>query len=494
MTSTTASATHESAAEHTAEAFGEDAWLDVAVHEPTNRRRDRLRARTTRAISRVKTVYDFLNTTPGKMAMITLLLSVAIAAAGYSMSQSSAQRKEGLDTLLSETEPLSYAAHDLYTNLSLADTIATSGFVRTGLESQQEQERYFSALDRASVAATQSASGITPEQPRIGELVTEIQRQLPIYTAMVETARTNSRQGNPVGVTYTSNASALMRNEILPAAAELFTLTNQRVAEQQKELTTPQWVPLSGLFAAVGFLLLAQWWLWRTTRRRLNRGFVAATALMVLAIIWVSTSNIAAWQAGGRGFKEASQPWDSLTTARIEAQQAQTSEMLALVTRESADQTSASFDAMNASVSQALGDVELALESENSWPLISAPDVTFSEETQTQIDNARRSLDDWSQAQNRFLDTLRAGRFDEAAYLSTNTSLSQDASPTTASAAARLDSSLSALINDARASMRTFIAQSLAATTLVSTAVLLLALAAVISVWIGIRARLQEYL
>ena len=140
-----------------------------------------------------------------------------------------------------------------------------------------------------------------------------------------------------------SNASALMRERILPAASELFQLTTAKVNQQQQELTSPQWVPLSGLLAALFFLAVAQWWLWRQTRRRFNRGFLTASVLLFLAISWVALSNLATWSTGHQGFETASRPWDSLTASRIEAQQARTSETLALVLRSSEEDSMVRF-------------------------------------------------------------------------------------------------------------------------------------------------------
>lgn len=495
-------------AQDSPDSSGPDAWLDRVADEGATRdqRLSRWRAVVEDAVAgplmRLRRIFNFLVTTPGKMAGITVLLSVAIFAAGYSMSQSSAERQEGLDVLLSEAEPLSFAAHDLYTNLSAADTVATNGFVGAGMDSRAALEEYFTAIDQASVAATQSATGITPETPRIGELITTIQRELPIYTAMVETARTNTRAGNPLGVTYMSNASSLMRTSLLPAADELFRLTSDEVARQQQQLTTPQWVPLSGLFAAVFFLVLAQWWLWRTTRRRFNRGFLVATVMMVAAILWVSASNYATWQAGGRGFQEASQPWDSMTTARIQAQQAQTAETLSLLQREAALDANGDFEQMAESVSTALTEMESAIDTRREanddveldrLPSVNRADLSM-ESAGELIGEARSALLDWSDAHERFAEALASGDFDAAADQTTTIAVAPGQLPTTASSAARLDDALSTLIYDARITMRAFIAEGLAATALVATAVLLLAFGSVLSIWLGIRSRLQEYL
>ena len=54
------------------------------------------------------------------------------------------------------------------------------------------------------MAATESVLGTTQEDGRVRELVTFIQRELPVYTAMVEKARSNHRAGNAVANSYMS--------------------------------------------------------------------------------------------------------------------------------------------------------------------------------------------------------------------------------------------------------------------------------------------------
>lgn len=462
-----------------------DHWLDevTAPSTPVYGPVTRLAMRTFSGPARLaRRLYYFASTTPGKMFTVTVILTLALGAAGLSMSQSSASRHADLNELLSTTEPMSSAAHHLYTSLSLADTVATTGFVQAGLESKENRDRYNEAIDNASVAATESVLGTSNEDARIRELVMFIQRELPVYTALVEKARANHRAGNAVATPYMSNASALMREEILPAASELFRLTTTKVNEQQQRLTSPQWVPLSGLFAALFFLLIAQYWLWRITRRKLNRGFVAASVMMCLAITWVSISNIATWSTGHQGFETASRPWDSLTASRIEAQQTRTAETLALVLRASEQDMSAQFDNTMDSINDALGDYEVAINDED-VPL-SRPEL---------IDDARDATDDWQAAHAKFMDALNGGSYDEAIEQAT-AMYTGDATPTAARAFERVDASLEELINQARISMRSYLEQGLSAVTAVATAVFLLTLGAILAVWLGIRPRLQEYL
>ncbi|MFG6303663.1 hypothetical protein ACGLFO_09640, partial [Corynebacterium hesseae] len=349
------------------------------------------------------------------------------------------------------------------------------------VEPEVNRNRYNEAIDAASVAASQAIVGTSAEDERVRELVTFIQRKLPVYTALVEKARVNHRAGHAVANSYMSNASALMRTQILPAAAELFTLTSEKVSQQQQRLTRPQWVPLSGLVAALIFLGLAQWWLWRLTRRRFNRGFVVATGLLFLALVWASASNFATWASGHQGFETVSRPWDSLTASRIEAQQMRTSETLALVLRSSQQDMSVHFNSTVYSVNQALRDYEQAL-----------VDDDFPSSDPTLIPRAKQAVEDWTTTHENFMEDLSMGDYDAALYQAT--AIDPDGDPTAASAFNAVDNSLAELIDQARDAMRTYLVQGLNAMTMVSTGVLLATFGAIIAVWLGIRPRLQEYL
>ncbi|MGV0326336.1 hypothetical protein ACUY2E_05135 [Corynebacterium confusum] len=478
--------------EHDSQFAGGDHWLDdlTAPADPAFNPATHLAMSTFAGPARLaRRIWSFLETTPGKLFTVTVILTLAIAAAGISMSNSSAARQDNLDTLLSTTEPMSNSAHNLYTSLSLADTVATTGFVQAGVESDVNRQKYNDAIDRASVAATESILGTSDDDQHIRDLVGFIQRELPVYTSMVETARANHRAGNAVASAYMSNASTLMREEILPAADELFQLTSQKVSDERRELTRLQWVPLSGLVAAVFFLVLAQWWLWRLTRRRFNRGYVTATGLLTLAVLWVGLSNLATWSAGMQGFEDASRPWDALTNSRIAAQQARTSETLALVNRQSEQKTAVTFDETTESISRALEDYA-ASESITTESELDRDDL---------IRGAQHSLERWTQSHEALLNALSEGRYDDAIFLATDPNpgdtLPGETSPTSAASSFNeLDSALDQLITDARRAMRLHIQEGLTAMTLVSSAVMLLTVAAVISVWLGIRPRVQEYL
>ncbi|AHI23665.1 hypothetical protein [Corynebacterium vitaeruminis] len=477
----------------------EDNWMDRFADTRAQRRtlaQELWHDSITMPINWATRFFELLRTTPGKMTFMVVTVSLAIVAAGLSMSQTSADRRAALDTLMNNTEPVSYTAHRLYTSLSLADTTATVGFVRSGIQSESTRTRYTQAYQEAATAAAQTASGLSTDNTEAMALITHINQLLPTYTGLVETAWANNRQDNPVGVAYMSEANALMRNDILPAANELYTMMSDEVISSQKALATPLWFPLSGLFAALAFLIIAQIWLASVTHRRLNRGFVFATFLMVFATVWVTTANMLTWSAGAKAYEEASTPLEQLTNARILAQQARTNETLALVRRQAADSSTTSFDS-------AAQSVEDALDAFGGSLLADAGD------NQTHLRNAREALTQWEDNHAKLVDALGQGDYDQALTLAlgdsqqTQAPVSSQFDTTTgvgtdngsvSTAYEVMDSELSTLVGDTRSTLRTYIGKGANASDFVSMVVLILSILSVLSMWIGIRQRLQEYL
>src|SRR5690606_28779964 len=107
------------------------------------------------------------------------------------------------------------------------------------------------------------------------------------------------------------------------------------------------------------------------------------------------------WQAGTRGFEEASMPWDSLTASRIQAQQGRTSETLALVRRQSVTDSNISFEATADAVTVALHDFEQA----------QGHNPNASSANHMQITEARSALADWEAAHERFTSAMTNGNY-----------------------------------------------------------------------------------
>ncbi|MBV8930234.1 MAG: hypothetical protein JO152_14025, partial [Mycobacteriaceae bacterium] len=228
----------------------------------------------------------FFGTTPGRILICGAVLTALVALSAFATSTTIGHRQQALTTVLNHTEPLAFAAGQLYTTLSIADAAAATAFI-AGAEPSDVRQRYEQAITDAAVALTRASSGLTDEPMQ--QLLGRINARLVVYTGLIETARTNNRAGNPVGSSYLSEASALMQQSILPDAHQLYEETSGRV---DAETTASARIPAPVFLIVLGTLLFgafANRWLARRTRRRLNIGFVAGGLAVVIMVIWVGT-------------------------------------------------------------------------------------------------------------------------------------------------------------------------------------------------------------
>jgi hypothetical protein len=417
----------------------------------------------------------FTAETPGLLTVVSIVLTLALLAAGGAMVWSSSSRQSDLNTLVNKTEPVSFASQELYNSLSVADTVATSGFLDDSSRTADTRPEYRQALDTASRAVVRAAAGIDEPASRPMALILEIQEKLPLYVSMVTEAGANNRQGYPLGAAYITQASTMMQNEILPAAAELYDITSSAVTDRQSTLTRPSWFALSGLVAAVVMLVIAQFWLSAWTNRRLNPGYLAATVLMIIALAWAGASALTTWNAGSRGVTGAAQPLQTLTSLRINAQQARTTEILGLVQRDATEDSQTSFSERVAAVDGGLEQLrgDLAGDSGNAG-----------------IDEAREQLRGWDSAHAQMAAMLRRGDYSGAVAATLG-----DSGPANVSRAFdNLDGDLQNLIDQSRGDLREFLSDSRGTAQRTTALVLVLSLLSIVLVIQGTRPRLQEYL
>ncbi|MDO4909614.1 MAG: hypothetical protein Q3962_07200 [Corynebacterium sp.] len=445
----------------------EDNWVDELDYD-TQRSTHPLRAWVHDALveprRRIRNFYRFLGTSPGLLATVMVILLVFIAAAGIAMGRSMEQRRDGFAQLINVTEPMANSARNLYTALSMADTAATTSFITDHGNSALLRDQYLEALASAEQSSLETASAVNSTDNEAAALLLAIEQKLSTYTGLIETARTNDRMGNPVGVAYLAEASGLMHNDILPAASKLMDLSSTRVTSQQAVLSAPQIFPLSGLIAAVVFLIFGHFWLAARTRRRINVGLGLAIILMAVACSVVGFSNWKTYEAGMRGYQEAAEPLSQLTTARIAAQRARTEETLDLVMRSSSQ--SNVFDPAMTSIAKALDGETSGISAEAKA-------------------DAREQMQDWAQAHQQTLAFSTDGNFKQA--------LDQVISGESASSFAALDNYLDSFISTSRQNMRDYIVTAAGATRQMSATVIILTVISIICLWLGMRPRIQEY-
>ncbi|MGO9927390.1 MAG: protein kinase G-activating protein GlnX [Mycobacterium sp.] len=272
----------------------------------------------------------FISTTPGRILTIGIVLASLGVASAFATSTTINHRQQVLTTVLNHTEPLSFAAGRLYTTLSVADAAAATAFIAQA-EPRPVRQRYEQAITDAAVAVTRASSGLTDEP--LVQLLGRINAELAVYTGLIEIARTNNREGNPVGSSYLSEASGLMQSTILPDAAQLYQATSQRVDTETTASTKIPAPVILVVLTTVVFGAFSHRWLARHTRRRINPGLVVGALAILVMVVWVGTALTISTAASRSAKDTAADSLKTVTNVAITAQQARADETLSLIRR-----------------------------------------------------------------------------------------------------------------------------------------------------------------
>lgn len=411
----------------------------------------------------------FFTTTPGRILAIGLTLAILGGLSAFATATTIRDRQNILTTVLDHTEPLSYAAGQLYTTLSVADAAAATAFIATG-EQREVRARYEQAITDAAVAVTRAAGGLS-EAPLV-ELLGRINAELAVYTGLIETARTNNRSGDPVGSSYLSEASELMQHTILPDAQRLYQATAQSVdAETSASTRVPALVILVVMLTAL-FGAFAHRWLARNTRRRINPGLVAGGLAILLMVIWVG-SVLAISTTGSRTAKDtAAASLKEITNLEITAQQARADETLSLIRRGDEETRTQTFyqriDSMQQQFDAYLGRRDAI--------------------DKADLSNAGQLLARWRQANDRMNAYISVGNYRAATQVVLGGS-GEDFTP----AFDQLDAALDKALQHSRAELRSDLLNARRVLSVAPVGGAMLSLSAAIAVALGLWPRLNEY-
>ncbi len=282
------------------------------------------------------------NTTPGKLRLTRIVLVVGIVLAGVVGVVTANNRVENTRDIAERLEPLNANVTTLYQSLADADATVAAGFLSGGVEPNEMRARY----DRDILTATASlaqAGTQAGEEPVTAQRIGDITGQLPVYTGLVERARANNRQDMAIGATYLRNASELMREVILPAAAELQRRQASRLNDAYHQAGAVPVVALAACAASLAGLIWVQVFLCRRTQRVLNIGLVLASAAVLTGLVWWTVAGMASAGSLARALGHSRSVSDALGPAQIAALQARAVESLGLITRDGASEPD--FDA-----------------------------------------------------------------------------------------------------------------------------------------------------
>ena len=411
----------------------------------------------------------FLWTTPGRILSIGVVLSALVIASAFATSTTINDRQAALTTVLNHTEPLAFAAGQLYTTLSVADAAAATAFI-AGAEPRDVRQRYEQAITDASVAVTRASSGLTDE-PMV-QLLGRVNAELSVYTGLVETARTNNRAGNPVGSSYLSEASALMQTRILPDAQRLYEETSLRVNAETTASTRIPGPVILVVLATLLFGIFANRWLARRTRRRINIGFIAGGLAVLIMLVWVGTALIIS-TADSRSAKDtAAESLKTVTNLAITAQQARADETLSLIRRGDENVRKQSYYQRIDVMQQQLSDY------------LARDDVI----DKADLADAEALLKRWRAADDRINAYIAVGNYQAATQVALGTG-EDDSTP----AFNKLDDALGKGIEESRGQLRSDIVNAHRVLSGATVGAAVLSVVAALAVALGLWPRLSEY-
>lgn len=437
----------------------------------------------TRTQSPLSTLRHYARTTPGKLVMICIVAAIAILCTGWYGSTVLEERTDALGGMIERGEPLAEASQVLYSSLSIADAAANSAFISGGLETPDLRSRYSDALATASASLMVAAgtTGAPGEQTdatdrAVNADLKTLATTIPVYSGLIETARTNNRLGNPVGSAYLGQASALMQDQILPAAQRLYERRYAAIADPQAAMTIPPYGVYAALLVVSLGLIATSRFLARRTRRRFNIGVLAALVAILGGLLWLLASGLLSVAATSAAKTDGADPLRMLTEARIVTQQARSAETLSLVRRSDQTDLSKTFTDSTARIQTIL--TTLGGQTDDDSGTLS----------RTQVQTLTTALNQWTESDAQTRAAIERGDFARARTLTVSTDKAS-----TASSYSAVDKALTDAITTTRTVFRDDINTAQRVLGFTGAGIWILSIFATVALILGMIPRIREY-
>jgi hypothetical protein len=387
------------------------------------------------------------------------------------------QKQTTIDNLIDHREPLAAAAQQLYRSLSDADATAASAFLSGGAEPANLRSRYEVDIAQAGAALAKASSDVGGDAAAAAQ-VQQLNQQLPVYAALVETARTNNRQGFPAGAAYLREASGLMSEKLLPAAERLYRIDSDRLGGEQASARSFPWITAILAVLLLAALIGTQLYLTRKTNRLINVGVFAATVALVIGLGWGTVALLIESGDVADGQRNGSQQVEALVQARIVTLKCRADETLTLVARGDGAQYEKNFQDLSPQIS---GTTEANF-------LVKAKNLASTQALADEVKAAQDNTNAWLDAHKRIRQFDDSGQYDSAVKAAIGSDPDSGAT-----AFAKLDTDL---LNALKLGRQEFLTQTVHAQRAMIglvPGVAVLALLAAAGVTIGITQRLREY-
>ncbi|MGQ0839417.1 hypothetical protein [Actinokineospora sp.] len=427
--------------------------------------------------SALRTVTRSATTTPGRLSVIAVGLVLLTVLTGIAAALTLQAKQDTLDDLVDRREPLAAAAQQIFRSLSDADATAASAFLSGGAEPAALRARYEFDIAQAGAALGKASADVGGDSLAERQVYV-LSQQLPVYTGLVETARTNNRQGFPAGAAYLREASGLMRSKILPAAEKLYEIDYERLKAEQVDARSFPWFALLLTVGLLGALVATQLYLTRKTNRLINVGLLVASIAVGVGLVWGTIALLVESAQVTDGERNGSQQVDVLVQARINSLKCRADETLTLVARGDGPGYEREWKELSVTFT---GDARTNL-------LRQAQDIAANRGAAGEVHQAIDNAEAWIAAHRKIRELDDGGQYEEAVKVAIG-----DAPDSAAVAFGKLDKNLIAALNAGREEFYTQTSRARQALTGLVPGVIALAVIAAAGITIGIRQRLREY-
>jgi hypothetical protein len=274
-------------------------------------------------------------TTPAKLRVLSValvLLSLAWGAlAGWTVSQHSSAASDVVNT----EQPLTIAAQQMYQSISDADVTATTTFLSGAEPPLQPLQQYRGDIATAAADLTK-LKGAASGNPQLTTAIGKFSAGLPLYTSYVAQAQSDNALGYPLtGGSFMQVASEEAHLVLLPAAKTIYTLQDAALTSASGQATSLPPLIVAGVLALITAIVLlrGQRWLSRRTHRVFNYGLLAASAALVISVVWLAATFAVARSDLSQGINYGSHPAGTLAQASIDVQQVRGDQVLNLISR-----------------------------------------------------------------------------------------------------------------------------------------------------------------
>lgn len=404
-----------------------------------------------------------LEGTPGTMRLLGAIAIVACLLFGVLAYVGVSKRADALAGARADAAQL-VRVQAIRTNLVAADANLTNAFLVGGLEPAAARAAYTNGISSASKTLA-VASGVNADDAVTLQKVNDV---ITTYTGLVEAARSNNRQGYPIGAAYLRQATNLLRDQALPVLERLVATEEQRVDDAYSSSANAVIFLVVGLVLALVALTVLLGFLAVRTRRWINVPIavaaIAVLAVGLIALVLMGGSQHKANNARQGPYRETV----ALATARIDAFDAKSAESLTLIARGSGDAYDKRFDQLAANARLVLSTVGSQRGTEPAAPF----------EDYLKVHAAIRQAD-------------QSGNYDRAVQLATAATVA--GSRTANATFASFDKASAAALADQSSNLRDELGSARTPLLVISWVALLVGLLAAVATYRGVSTRLREY-